>query len=792
MIDHARLTLLKNSLIRINTLSSFKVEIPKLHPDSPKYVKFWSEQFKYCVEGYWGLDGTQYRFMPPTLYFYSNFFKILHTDRASKSRYYIKPYVRDLDWMIHYSYLIAQGFSGFADDDLYSCDKALLNEELLDKLKNSAESSEQIRYSRLFNLKGELKKYVDPWHLLKNTHKQPLGKPWYSNPACNLMLFGSRGGGKSYTIAGITAHTLTFDGIKEVTEQNLLKPPKAEVCIGAGQSEKSADIVDKVVAGLNAFGTHDDLGVWGKPGNTDYTPMPFYRDWIGSVAPGNKAKNPFRYEYEVQTESGWQLEGSGTKLVHVNYSDKKQGGAEAAAGGRYLLNVYEEVGLQPNFIDALLSNIGTVSVEGEQMGVQIGLGTSGNLDLVQQSKKVFTSPDDYNFLSFEDIWEDNGKIGFFIPAYLSDASFKDANGNTDVEKALKHYYNRREQLVNKNDPKLINAEKMNYPLVPSDMWVSSKGHYFPVVEALERERELLKHDLYKYIGTPVHLVWDSKYPYGVKHTVNEEAEPFYEFPYTRSMTSSEGCIMIYEHPKYEKGEIPNDLYIFTLDPYVAENIEDGESLGVLFGFLNPKYTKDGYNGNFMVCSYIGKHLAGTSAFYENCEKIMAYYGNPRRGLWYEANRGSSVRDYFIKKNKLYLLAPRPNKSKGSNMFDKRVADYGYWLSNKLDKIEAIQDTHDWLLSKTMYDGQPKRVIETIPCIFTIRQMINFTLDKKDNFDAISALIGFPLALKEMEHNNIKEEQKAVKHNPLAFLSVNPNIFKDDLRKFRYQDNYRSD
>lgn len=789
MIDESRLKLLKQQLIRINNLESFKVTIPKLHPDSPKYAAFWSTQFKHCIEGYWGLDGTEYRFMPATLYFYGNFFKILHTSRLNKSRSYIKPSIRDLDWLIHYSFLIAQGFSGFEHDEEYSCDTKLLNSELLEELKNSSHNEDKIRYSRLVNLKGQLKKYVDPWYLLRKTHKEPLGKPLYSNSAKNLMLFGSRGGGKSYTIAGINVHILTFDGVKEFNAELLKKPPKAEICIGAGQAEKSSDLVDKIVSGLNAFGTHEDLGVWGKPGDGDYTPMPFYRDWVGSAAPGNKAKNPFRYEYEVQTESGWQVEGSGTKMVHVNYSDKKQGGAEAAAGGRYLISVYEEVGLQPNFIDALLSNVGTVSVEGEQAGVQIGLGTSGNLDLVQQSKKVFTSPDDYNFLPFDDIWEDNGKIGFFIPAYLSDASFKDENGNTDVEKAIKHYYNRRQNLINKNDPKLINAEKMNYPLVPSDMWVSSKGHYFPVVEALDRERQLVKHDLYKTIGTPATLTWDNKYPYGVKFEPNLDAEPFYEFPYTRSMSSSEGAVMIYEHPKYEKGEVPKDLYLFTLDPYVSENIEDGESLGVLFGFINPKYTKEGYNGNYMVCSYIGKHSGGKNAFYENCEKILAYYGNPIRGLWYEANRGDSVRDYFIKKNKVYMLALRPNKSKGSNAFDKKVIEYGYWLSNKIDKLEAIQDTYDWLLSQTNFNGEPKRVIETIPCIFTIRQMINFTLEKGDNFDAISALMGFPLALKEIEHNNIKEEQKKEKHNPLAFLSVNPNLFKDDARKFRYKNDY---
>ena len=35
-----------------------------------------------------------------------------------------------------------------------------------------------------------------------------------------------------------------------------------------------------------------------------------------------------------------------------------------------------------------------------------------------------------------DIWEDSGEIGLFIPAYIVNTDFKDENGNTDIERAL--------------------------------------------------------------------------------------------------------------------------------------------------------------------------------------------------------------------------------------------------------------------------------------------------------------------------------------------------------------------
>ncbi len=768
MISFQNIDRLKNDLVKIYNLKNFLVDIPTYHPDSPKYQKLWSEYMKYCIEGYWGKDGKGYRFMPPVLFFYANFFKILHFDDETKTRKKIKPKVRDIDWHIQYAYLESQGFSGFDQDEEYTCNIKAKNWNK-DRLPKGNELN-------MFNSDGKLKKFISAYEYLRKLHNQPLGKPLYNNAAKNLMIFGSRGSGKSYTVTGICAHTLTFDGIKYFTKETIENPPTASICIGAGSSEKSADLISKITAGLNFFGTEKDLGVWGDVTSEDFTPNPFYRDWAGTVNPGNK-KNPFRYEYDVQTPAGWVTKGTGTNMVHVNYSDKKQGGAEAAAGGRYVLSVYEEVGLQPNFIDALLSNSATVTGEAEQMGVQIALGTSGNIDLVQQSKKVFNNPEEYNFLSVDDIWEDNGRIGLFIPAYLSDTTFKDENGNTDIDKALKHFYDERVRLSEMNDPDLLRMYKMNYPIVPSDMWISSKGHYFPILECMDREKELVHNNLFEKIGSTVNLIWDSNYPYGVKSVYDSESEPFYEFPYNRSMGTIEGAIRIFEEPNYIKGEIPNDMYLFTLDPYVAENIDDGGSLGVLYGFLNPKYSSEGYNGNYMVCSYIGKHKDGKDAFYENVEKLLAYYGNPNRGLWYEANRGDSVRGFFIRKKKTNLLCLRPTKERGTSAFQKNVVDYGVLVSNRIAKLDMIGDTSEWLLSKTVYNGKEKRVVETIPCIFTIRQLIGYTLEQDSNFDAVSSLIIFPLALKELEH--FQHEKIKQKRNEVSFLSINPFIFKND-------------
>lgn len=1111
--------LLKKDLITIQNRKSFLLEVPQIHPDNPEYNKLWTLYTKWCIEGFWAFDSGGWRFMPPTLFFYANFFKLEHTQRNKKIRTFIKPIVRDLDWLIHYSYLEAQGFSGFKKDDDYSCDKALVNKELFDELYKSTEESDRIRFNDLHNKKGELKRYQIPREYIKRLHRENLGRPHYYNTSFNLCILGclgentkvrmfngsvknvqdivvgdklmgpdskvrnvintfnavgplynistrygesfqatdthilrlnqkiytarkgknvtlqnqknisvgeyvnlrdnklkpqnyfyegvqasidypakklqwdpyllglwlgdgfkrermicgskedsetlnwlqshfdgrnvpyslrdavrgkgslgtkpvwrlrwfkqadewfdlvlknnkhvpdeylinskdnrlkllagmidsdgsyekgrftitgvdlkllkqfqevarslgfrakihkpgrsgvtnslkynlrisgnideiptllprkkaersgfgtgsnrnsltvdfidfkpfygieidgdnlflledytvthnSRGGGKSYTTAGIATHVLTFDGIKEFSKENTINPPTTKVILGAGITGKSADLMNKITTGLNVLGTDKDLGVWGSPETRDYEPNPFYRNWVGDDKPGN-SKNPLRYEYELETPQGWITKGTKTSIHHVNYSDKKQDGTQAGAGGRSALCLYEEIGLMPNFKDALLSNTAVVSVDGDQMGVQLGIGTSGNIDLIQQTRQVFENPGEYNFLEFDNVWEDSDKkIGLFIPAYLTETRFKDENGNTDFERALKHYEERRTDAASKNDPAAIYNEKMNYPLVPSDMWMTNKGAYFPIVELLERERELLRNKQYLTLGKKSKFIWDSKQPYGVRSEYDEEAEPFYTHPYDRSMSKLDGCPIIYEEPNYISGQIPDDMYLFVMDPYVSENIDEGGSIGAFYVFLNPKYISEGYNGNYLCLAYVGKHSNGKDAMYEIIEKIIAYYGNPPRSFWYEANRGDSIRGYFMRKQKLYLLCLRPNKERGSAVYQQKVQEYGYMVGNQVDKVEMIDDTAEWLLRQTTYNGQKMRVIETIPDLFLVQQLLVY--DLKGNYDAVSAVLGFPLALKELEHSILNEKQKS-KKNPLGFISLNPNIFKD--------------
>lgn len=764
--------------IRIENRKTWVVDkIESYHPYGPRYLTYWKELKRRCIEGFWGTDFGKYRFMPGNLYFYVNFGVILDADKKTKTRRKIKPVLRDLDWELAYGLLEASGFSGFIDDDEYTSNNLWFD---YDAGRIPANHSD-VNWN-LFNKEGELKKYISPRQNIRKLHEEVKGPPLYENDARNFMVLGSRGGGKSYYISiAEVLHGLVFDGTKYYTEESILNPNTVHICVGSGDTDKSGDFLTKVQACMNEFALNKDLGVFGEQGDTNYMPIPFYKDMTGPISAGNKDKKGWRHNYKKMVNGRW-VDGHGTQsaIYHVSYSANKKTGAEAAAGGRYIISVIEETGLTELVRQVYNSNVATVTVDGlYQFGKQIFLGTSGNIELIQPSKEMFTNPTDYNLVEYDDIWEHTGKIGFFLPAYMTDLSSKDENGNTDIQKAKLKFEKRREAAAKSKNPLKLRLEKMNYPMKPSDMWVSDRGYYLPYEEAALRERELMGNDLYSRIGTPMKLVWDSMSENGVKAMPNTDARVFWEWPIPSDMDDYDSSIVIYEPPQYIDGVIPTDMYIVTHDPYVSDDLAEGGSIGVTHVWMSPKYSAYGFNGGSLVATYIAKPKGGKKIYYEHQEKLLAYYGNPYQGLWYEANRGEYCRGYYISKNKVHLLAPRPNKEKGASMYDSRVAQFGVMVGNRTSKIAMLDDTYDYLLSNITFNGKELKMIETFPCIFTLRQIMGY--DIEGNFDAISSIILFPLAVRERMHLIEQERKKREKRNVLASISANPNIFADIKR-----------
>jgi hypothetical protein len=756
--------------IRIEERSRWLIgNIPNYHPDDPRHTNLWREYKKKCIEGIWEKDFDGWRYMPGNLFFYINFGILLHADEVTKVRHKIKPYLRDLEWERSYMCLEAKGFSGFSDDEYVTCCHFAKNpdSETLSKLHKSC-----------FKGDGTLKEYKHPREYLRGLHSQPLGKPLYNNNASDTFELGARGAGKSYYYSlAINLYELLFDGAKEYTEETRKKPATTEIIIGAAISAKSNEFCAKIKLAMNELATNPELGCWGKPGDEDYQPSPFYKDMAGSLEPNN-AKTPYIHKYSKKVNGRWvDGFGTGSKLIHVSFTKENP---EAAAGQRAARITLEEVGLVENLLN-VISSIEPCQREGDfKFGSTHYLGTAGNIDKIIESRIVFTEPEGYSVLAYDDIWEHTGKIGFFIPAYYANNSFKDKNGNTEIEKA-KAFYEKRRVNAKKVSAQKYDGELMNYPLVPSEMFLGREGRILPITELKEREKQLLLHNNYKKIGTAIDIYFDSSKLTGVDYKTLENTEPIYEFP-TKRDANIEGCIVMYQPPIEVNGKVPNDLYdLIGFDPYVSENLQDGESLGAVYVMKNPKYLSMGYGGNEIVCGYVGKHSLGRTRFLENVEKIMMMYGNPLQGLWFEGNRGDYVKGYFEKKYKLQHLCLRPNIEKGVRVINRPISEYGWITGNKISKIQLIDMLAEWMKEETIIEGVSKRNLERLPDIALVRECIAFDLDK-GNYDRIMALVGCVVGLREKV--NQYEKQIINKNNPLSLLANNDNLFNRHNHKLK--------
>ena len=230
--------------------------------------------------------------MPGKLYFYSNFGTIKRNKANSKVKYFERPLLRDVEWMFFYLWEETKGFSGFEDDDMYSCHRALVDGTssknlikfyCLDDDRNIDENLINTFFTPYYDENGERipKIYVDAREYLRRNHEEHLGKPLYLNQSKNMMMLGSRGFGKSYMVgAGIVAHEFLFDGETSYERQIGIEDPSAEILVGAADAKYSADLLDKTLSCLaklpGGFTTTDRYG------NEKVFPSPFHKNYKGS------------------------------------------------------------------------------------------------------------------------------------------------------------------------------------------------------------------------------------------------------------------------------------------------------------------------------------------------------------------------------------------------------------------------------------------------------------------------------------------------------------------------------
>lgn len=704
----------------INNSEFLEKEIPMYNPISQRFerISYWKEQKKRCIEGYW-VGG---KWMPGPLYFYVNFWSIqVGSKKGNAGKQIDRPWLRDIEWEKAYIFAEARGFSGFELDTEHTCNR-LLEPKELQILKEEDLLDTYINYG-LINSDDLTKTYVPARDYLRRIHSGDLGKPLYQNEAKNVLDLEARETGKSFWAAGgMIAHNFLFDGaydydlyLEAKLSNNFLT---SQTVVGAIDSSFSGDLLKKFALGLEHL-----------PGKVTYKnieyPSPLTCETGGSLLSGKTFVSKERDTIK-------------SNIKHVSFKDNPL----AANGTRPSLACLEEVGFMSNIEETLGALKECVSQSGRQFGTIYMFGTGGLSKgiALNHVKTIFYRPDEYNCLSFDDVYENRGKICYFVPKHYGLNQFKEGeNLVTNLEKADKFLNN---ELEKNKENKLAQAmELINNPRVPSHMFYTVEGMFFPTMDlkeaigTLETNKKLLDSS-YRglFVQTP-----EGEFKW--KHT---DDLPIREYPFKATKTT-QGCMELFELPvKNASGFVPDGLYLAGCDP-----VDDDDFSGSLQSmFIINKLTRR------IVAEYTARHETAKE-WWENARRLLMYY-NARCN--YE-NQKKGIYQHFENKNSLHLLCETPKILKEATLFNKAKL-----TGNKAIGTPASKGVNHW--ARTLINQwllEPAYGNEDVYNLFTIRspallqELISW--NPEANFDRISALGMVMILLEDKAKINVDPENK---------------------------------
>jgi len=392
------------------------------------------------------------------------------------------------------------------------------------------------------------------------------------------------------------------------------------------------------------------------------------------------------------------------------------------------------------------------------------LGTGGDMEGggTVDARDMFYNPDVYDMISFDDEWEDKGKISYFVPAYRGLNQYKDDNGNTQEQPAKEYLDKFRDKLKeSKNSRSALDAELQNRPLVPSEVFLTRTGNLFPVADLLTRLAELEvsnKERNHDYIGQ-LYIDTESK---KVKWKPNAKLKPIYNFP-IRGNEDLSGCVIIHEMPYQDKdGDIPYGMYLAGTDPYDHDE-STTSSLGSTF-VIN-KLT------NRIVAEYTARPETANQ-YYENVRRLLRFYNakclyeNERKGLF----------QYLEHKHETHLLADQPEIIKDVIQHSKVQRQKGMHMSKPL-KLYGEELIKMWLLEP--YENEGLLNLHKIRSIALLKELIAY--NDTGNFDRVMAFMMIVYHLEEVKKIKVEKEKKISTVYDQGFW--NKSLFLKNKKKF---------
>lgn len=749
---------------------------PEYHPSSMRYTDYWETQEERCVEGFWFEDVKPgdpttggWRYMPGNLYYYINFCVIDAEDEKGNSVKVIHPLLRDVDWILTYGWITARGFSGFEEDEEFTCHRIV--KKIEDNIELTPKERDNLhKIDHIHKIDGTYKTYIESRKYLYQTHDRNLGKALYDNTAKNFFVLGSRGFGKSFYMANaIIGHEYNFYGKKYYDDEYLDEPAGVEIFVGAAMASKSSDLLKKFSKTQERL--KKQYGSWGS--NDEFIPGFFYNNSTGSLMP-NSGTSSYRHEYDYQEGTTWLKGGTGTSIKHGIFTSENP---QAAVGTRPTVMAIEEVGLVKNLLEVQGANQ-TCMIRDNKFGSAVYVGTAGNMEKITEPKIIFEDPEVYDMVAYNDDWEMRSKpIGLFIPAYYVDNSFKDENGNTKLEKALEEELYQRSILEKASNSSALDQYMMSRPLVPSEMFLSPDANVFPTAKLRQRLSavETQRSEMFATRASIGDIQWEpgKRSVRWMENLSNTRLHiPIIKLNLDSYKGNYNSAVVIYEHPEEN---IPNPTYRSSLYKVVYDPIkDDGEGTSLASILVYKGHTANNWNSGLqdaIVAEYIGRYDQ-VYDIHDLCLKIAHYYNAL---ILVENNLPGFIR-YCKSKGYVHKLMLNPSEAISKAQTAKQTKyEWGVTMSGPLN-IHSEQLIRQWLLEpwKNTFvseDLQETVLYTTIDKIFSPRLLTELIAYNRDgNFDHVSSMKLLMLWLSQ-EREDMTYDAQLEGYDPYEELST---------------------
>ena len=475
-------------------------------------------------------------------------------------------------------------------------------------------------------------------------------------------------------------------------------------------------------------------------------------------------------ENEKQIETGFKYFGKtvgyGSKIFRIVVDNNPQ----APAGRSPSIAFIDEAGIMRHLISTY--NIGLLPAmqEGGTQGnrIVILIATGGEMeDGIAQLMEMFYNPDDYNLMSYPNIWDNNEggdtmkPCGLFFPAWKY--YVRDIDGNSYKKESV-HIINENRKKMNSEK---LHADKTQFPLNTEEAFTPSRAGEFDTEKLTEQRKYLINNnwkDKIQY-GNLEWIISNNKrigvkfVPSGQNH-LEKKSNGDLKYPFK-----------IIEHPfvPLGDGKYEQRTEIYLADPYFTNLYKSGTD-----SYDKPDAPASDSKGSQAIykavvedTDYANMLLNETSnlpvasmtdrpkdpeTFFENTIKLCLYYGRATNLIEWS---NVTIFDYYKKNNFEYLLKEKPEIAYATVKDSKMNNKFGIDPNTK----------YVWV---SFYRKYILEYVHNIYDLELIQRLIKFKNTSKYNCDVTIANMLAWLQIKDDQHYKTVKANYRKKKNTLYF------------------------